>query len=95
MSVATGQAIPEIEARYDGGGYGRFKEEVARGGGRSCSSRSARRYEELRADPSELERLLGLGAEKARAASAPTLEADVRTYGLCAAVTPERAAPVW
>jgi tryptophanyl-tRNA synthetase len=33
------------------------------------------RYEELRADQGELVRLLGLGAEKARAASAPTLAA--------------------
>jgi tryptophanyl-tRNA synthetase len=34
-----------------------------------------RRYEEIRADEAELTRLLGVGAEKARAASAPTLEA--------------------
>ena len=26
MSVATGEAIPEIEARYDGQGYGQFKD---------------------------------------------------------------------
>src|SRR6476469_10873132 len=29
MSVATGEGIPDLEARYDGGGYGRFKEDVA------------------------------------------------------------------
>ena len=29
MSVATGEAIPDLEARYDGGGYGPFKEDVA------------------------------------------------------------------
>ena len=29
MSVATGAAIPEIEARYDGAGYGPFKDDVA------------------------------------------------------------------
>src|SRR5213078_4410382 len=29
MSVATGEAIPELEARYDSGGYGPFKEDVA------------------------------------------------------------------
>jgi tryptophanyl-tRNA synthetase len=33
-----------------------------------------RRYEELSADPGELRRLLAIGAEKARTASAPTLE---------------------
>jgi tryptophanyl-tRNA synthetase len=32
------------------------------------------RYEELRSDPAELERLLGVGAGKAREASSPTLE---------------------
>jgi len=31
------------------------------------------RYKELRSDPAELERLLAVGAEKARASSAPTL----------------------
>src|ERR687887_2892924 len=28
MSVATGEAVPELEARYDSGGYGRFKTDV-------------------------------------------------------------------
>ena len=32
------------------------------------------RYTELRSDVGELERLLGVGADKARGASAPTLE---------------------
>jgi len=31
------------------------------------------RYKELRADQAELQRLLAMGAEKARASSAPTL----------------------
>jgi tryptophanyl-tRNA synthetase len=31
-------------------------------------------YRELRNDPTELKRLLAVGAEKARAASGPTLE---------------------
>src|SRR5207247_2888814 len=29
MSVATGDPIPQLEARYDSGGYGPFKEDVA------------------------------------------------------------------
>jgi tryptophanyl-tRNA synthetase len=33
------------------------------------------RYRDLRADPAELQRLLARGAEKARKASEPTLEA--------------------
>ncbi|MBA3718394.1 MAG: hypothetical protein H0W87_09230 [Actinobacteria bacterium] len=40
-----------------------------------------RRYEEIRADEPELMRMLGVGAEKARAASAPTLEAMYERMG--------------
>ncbi len=73
MAIATGQEISAIESRYDGGGYGRFKEEV--GDAVVAVLDPIRvRYEELRADPAELERLLGLGANKAREVSAPTLE---------------------
>ena len=73
MSVATGDAIPELEARYDGSGYGRFKEDV----GEAVVELFVpiqRRYEELRADEGELRSLLARGAEKALAESQPTLE---------------------
>jgi tryptophanyl-tRNA synthetase len=73
MSVATGQAPEEIEARYDGEGYARFKDDVAEAV-ISVLDPVRRRYEELRSDPAELQRQLAVGAEKARAASAPTLE---------------------
>ena len=73
MSVATGEAIPEIEARYDGQGYGPFKEDVAEAVV-ALLGPIQQRYEELRADESELRSLLARGAEKAKAASAPTLE---------------------
>jgi tryptophanyl-tRNA synthetase len=73
MSVATGEPIPELEARYDGGGYGPFKNEVAEAVV-ALLDPIRQRYEELRADAGELERLLAQGADKARAASAPTLE---------------------
>jgi tryptophanyl-tRNA synthetase len=73
MSVATGEAIPDLEARYDGGGYGRFKEDVAEAVVALIEPIQAR-YSELRADESELRALLARGAEKAREASAPTLE---------------------
>jgi tryptophanyl-tRNA synthetase len=73
MSVATGEEIPALEARYDGGGYGQFKSDVADAVvGLLDPIRT--RYEELRADPGELERLLAQGAAKAREASAPTLD---------------------
>jgi tryptophanyl-tRNA synthetase len=72
MTVATGHSIPEIEARYDGTGYGRFKEEVAEAIVELLDPIQAR-YQELRSDAGELDRLLSMGADKARAASAPTL----------------------
>jgi tryptophanyl-tRNA synthetase len=73
MSVATGDPIPDLEARYDGGGYGRFKEDV----GEAVVELLVpiqRRYEQLRGDEGELRRMLATGAEKARAESEPTLE---------------------
>ena len=73
MSIATGTEIPAIEARYDGGGYGTFKQEVGEAVVDLFDPIRVR-YEQLRADPAELERLLALGAGKAREASAPTLE---------------------
>jgi tryptophanyl-tRNA synthetase len=73
MAVATGDSIGDIEARYDGSGYGRFKEDVAEAVVELLAP-FQRRYEELRSDDAELKRLLAIGAEKARAAAAPTLE---------------------
>jgi tryptophanyl-tRNA synthetase len=73
MSVATGEPIPELEARYDGAGYGGFKADVAEAVVELFEP-IKRRYTELRGDPAELERLLARGADKAREASAPTLE---------------------
>src|ERR671936_1836127 len=72
MSVATGDRIPEIEARYDGRGYGLFKDEVAEAV-IAVFTPIQRRYEELRADEPQLRALLEHGAAKAREASAPTL----------------------
>jgi tryptophanyl-tRNA synthetase len=80
MSVATGDEIPAIEAAYDGGGYGAFKEAVAEAVV-TLLDPIRQRYEELRGDPAELERLLALGAEKAREASAPTLQAMYERMG--------------
>ena len=80
MSVATGDSIAEIESRYDGAGYGRFKDDV----GEAVVQLVApiqERYRELRADDAELRRLLGVGADKARETSAPTLEAMYERMG--------------
>jgi tryptophanyl-tRNA synthetase len=74
MSVATGEAPEAIEARYDGAGYGSFKGDVAEAVVELLEPVQMR-YTALRSDARELERLLAVGAEKAREASAPTLTA--------------------
>jgi tryptophanyl-tRNA synthetase len=84
LSVATGQSIPEIEARYDGQGYGSFKSDVAEAVVELLAPIQAR-YRELRADEGELRRLLAVGAEKAAAESAPTLS---RMYDVMGFVRP-------
>jgi tryptophanyl-tRNA synthetase len=73
LTVVTGDSIQAVEARYDGSGYGRFKEDVGEALVELLDPIRTR-YEDLRADVGELDRLLRMGAEKARVASAPTLE---------------------
>ena len=73
MSVATGENIPALEARYDSGGYGQFKSDVAEAVVALLDPIRSR-YEELRADELQLQALLAAGADKAREASAPALE---------------------
>jgi tryptophanyl-tRNA synthetase len=73
MSVATGDPLDAIEARYDGAGYGQFKEDVGEAVV-TLLGPIQERYRELRADEGELKRLLASGAAKASEASAPTLE---------------------
>ena len=80
MSVATGEEPEAIEARYDGRGYADFKGDVAEAV-IALLEPVRLRYEELLADPGELERLLAVGAEKAAAASAPTLAAMYERMG--------------
>jgi tryptophanyl-tRNA synthetase len=80
MSVATGDSFDAIAARYDGQGYGPFKADVADAVVELLDP-IRRRYEELRADESELRRLLALGAEKAASESAPTLETMYERMG--------------
>jgi tryptophanyl-tRNA synthetase len=74
MSVATGESLADVQARYDGQGYGSFKNDVAESVIALLEPFQVR-FRELRADPGELQRILELGAEKARAASEPTLSA--------------------
>jgi tryptophanyl-tRNA synthetase len=72
LTVVTGESIQDVERRYDGAGYGQFKSDVADAIVEVLTP-IQERYRELRGDVPELQRLLKLGAEKARASSAPTL----------------------
>ena len=73
MSVATGEPVSELEGRYDGSGYGQFKEDVGEAVVQLLVP-IQERYQKLRADEGELRKLLARGADKAREVSAPTLE---------------------
>ncbi len=73
LSVASGKTQAEIESHYGDSGYGQFKTDVGDAIVELLGP-VQERYRELRADEGELRRLLALGAEKARATSAPVLE---------------------
>jgi tryptophanyl-tRNA synthetase len=76
LAVARGSDREQIEAEFEGSGYGDFKKAVAEGVVELLDP-VRERYEELRPDEGELERILGIGAEKARAIAAPVV-AEVR-----------------
>jgi tryptophanyl-tRNA synthetase len=80
LSVATNRPIPEVEAEYDGRGYGDLKGDVGEAVVELFRP-IQERYRELRADEAELRRLLKVGAEKARETSATTLEAMYERMG--------------
>jgi tryptophanyl-tRNA synthetase len=72
-----------IEDRYDGQGYGVFKNAVA-DSVIALLEPIQQRYHELRDDLGELGRILAHGADRARAASAPTLTAMYERMGFVA-----------
>ena len=80
LAIVGDQELSEIEVRYDGQGYGAFKDEVADAVVAALDPIRLR-YEALRSDAAELDRLLALGAGKAREASAPTLEQMYKRMG--------------
>src|SRR6476646_10340861 len=72
LSVASGRAITDVEAEYDGKGYGDLKTDVGEAVVELFRP-IQQRYAELRGDEGELRRLLRIGADKAQTTSAPTL----------------------
>ena len=76
LSVCTGQPVADLEAAYDGKGYGDFKGDVAEAVVELFAP-VRERYAGLVADPAELDRVLAGGAERAGEVAARTM-ADVR-----------------
>ena len=81
MSVASGKSMEDVEAEFDGQGYGAFKEAVGEAVVELLTP-IQERHRELSSDPRELQRLLAIGAEKARQVSEPTLDAMLDHMGI-------------
>jgi tryptophanyl-tRNA synthetase len=83
MAVATGSTPEEIEARYDGTGYGKFKEDVAEAVV-TLLDPIRLRYGELRANQAVLRAILAEGAAKAELIAAETLDVAYERVGFVA-----------
>ncbi len=83
LSVATGKAIPELEAAYVGKGYGDFKGDVAEAV-LELFAPMRRRYAELVADPAYLDEVLARGAVRAREVATVTIATVRDRIGLLA-----------
>lgn len=71
-STVSGRSIPELEAAYDGKGYGDLKKDLAEVVVERVAPIRDRTLE-LMQDPAELDRLLGIGADKAAERAERTL----------------------
>src|SRR6266702_1647179 len=71
-SVVSGKTVPDLEQEYAGQGYAPFKQDLAEAVV-GLIEPFQQRHRETMADPGEIERVLRLGADKARAVAAKTL----------------------
>ncbi len=88
LAAVRGIEPEEVEQTFDGSGYGAFKQAV----GDAVVEYLApvrERYQELRPDEDGLERILGVGADKARAIASDTM-VDVRQAMGVGPVRPRR-----
>jgi tryptophanyl-tRNA synthetase len=77
LAAVRGASMEDVEAEFDGAGYGPFKQAVADAVVEYLAP-VRERYQELRGDEPALERILAEGADKAREIAAGTL-AEVRS----------------
>jgi tryptophanyl-tRNA synthetase len=80
-AALTDEAPAAVLARFAGQGFGAFKPALAELVVETLRPLTAR-LTELNTDGAELDRLLAIGAEKARATAAPTLAGAYRAVGL-------------
>lgn len=80
-AAVTDLSLEAAEQQFSGSGYGAFKNAVADAVIAALSPIAAR-YDELVADPAEVERVLATGAARARAIAAPTLAKAKDAMGL-------------
>jgi tryptophanyl-tRNA synthetase len=83
MSVATGKAVPELEAAYAGKGYGDFKGDVAEAVV-ALLAPVRERFAELMADHAGLQDVLRAGEERAREVALDTMSKVRDRIGLLA-----------
>jgi tryptophanyl-tRNA synthetase len=81
FAALADEAVADVLARFAGQGFGVFKPALAELMVESLRPIGAR-LAELQRDPAELDRLLGIGAEKAAGVAAPTLAAAYQAMGL-------------
>ncbi|MFB7781574.1 tryptophan--tRNA ligase [Streptomyces vinaceus] len=80
-STLTGESVPDLEARYEGKGYGALKTDLA-GVMVDFVTPFKQRTQEYLDDPETLDSILAKGAEKARAVAAETLAQAYDRLGL-------------
>ncbi|WP_322496239.1 tryptophan--tRNA ligase [Chloroflexus sp.] len=78
--LLTGKSRSEIEAHFAGKGYGALKKEVAEVVVESLRP-IRERYYQLMNDPAELDRILAIGAEQARAVAEPKMTLILERVG--------------
>lgn len=80
-AAMAGQSVDEVLAQFAGAGFGAFKPALGELLVETLAPINAR-FVELRQDHAALDAILHLGAEKARALAAPTLDAAYAALGL-------------
>ena len=81
LAAASGRAIPDVEAAYASGGYGGLKTDTADAVVEFLAPLQAR-YQELAADPAQVDEILAHGAAKATAISDDVVARVRRAVGL-------------